>query len=220
MNKHLIFLLLCLPTLILYSQTTGNSGWISIATKKKLTKKIALKAELGFRESTINDKSRYFDVALKYKLNKLFKLSGAYRHGIDKENFEYFNNAHRFNIDLSSKHSIVKKLKFNYRLRLQKKYTNPFTSSKGYLPNNNIRNRFLFKYKQSKKLYFVFGTELFAKQNYKTNLYFNKSRGILGLEQRLNKKQNLGLSYIYQKELQVTSPINQHILSIEYSYNF
>ncbi len=218
--KVFTILTLYFISLSIYSQEIGNSGWLSFIAKKKLSKNITLKTELGYRESTINDKTRYLDFAIKYKINKHLKLSGGYRYGLDKENFDYFETAHRFNIDLSTKHSIIKKLKFNYRLRLQKRYSNPFTSEFGYLSNNNFRNRVLLKYKQNKKLYFVGGAELFMKQNYSTSPFFNKMRGIVGTDYRINKKQTISLSYIYQQEIQVANPKTQNILSLEYHLDF
>ncbi|MCT4579918.1 MAG: DUF2490 domain-containing protein [Flavobacteriales bacterium] len=221
MNVKIITIFtLCFLSLSNFGQEIGSSGWFSVIAKKKLSKNTTLKTELGFRESTINDKTRYLDLALKYKINKHLKLSGGYRYGLDKENFDYFETGHRFNIDLSTKYSIIKKLKFNYRFRFQKRYSNPFTSDLGHLPNNNFRNRLSLRYKQNKKLYFVGGTELFIKQNYSTTPFFNKIRGLAGADYKINKKQTISISYIYQQEIQVTNPKTQNILSLEYYLDF
>lgn len=217
MNKStlVLFLFIFLASIV-HSQQIGNSAWLALKVKKDISKKLSFKAGLGYRESNINDKSRFVDLSLKYKINKSIKIAGGYRLGIDKENINYFENTNRFNLDLNIKHSFSKKLKLIYRLRYQKKYSEIFTSELGYLPNNNFRNRITLSYKLNKKTLIKGSIESFAKQNYKTPIFFNKIRNTIGLERKINKKQSLGACYIYQQETQVANPLLQSILSLEY----
>ena len=94
-----------------------------------------------------------------------------------------------------------------------------FSSETGLLPKNTLRPRLLGAYKFNKKWTGYSGGELFLSYKYDQPMRATKFRYMVGVEHRLKKYHSIGLSYIYQQEIQVEDPLGQHITSVDYSLN-
>lgn len=215
--KIKFFLTLCFffPTL-LFSQQKDFETWSSVELQYNISKKlrISLTDELRLKNNSTTIKKYFFDLCLSYKFNKYIKIAGNYRL-IQRNNIDY-STGHRFYADLSLKKEI-KRFDLSYRTRYHSQYIDINSSEDGLTPENYLRNKISIKYDIKKKSLFPFASyELFYQVGNPGKNEFNKMRFTVGLEYKINEKNNFDLFYRIQPRFNVNNPLTSYILGINY----
>ena len=158
---------------------------------------------------------KYFtDSRIKYNYNKMLSVSIGFRYINEREIENNWladtntENKNRYYSDLHIKQNIDR-FNLSLRNRLQKQgVKNDF--------NNTFRQKLSIDYNIKKsKLKPIFSTEYFYKKEEK----INKIRYSLGLEYPIIKDLNLYLGYRFQKEVNVSDPLELKIFEVKINYN-
>ena len=198
------------------AQTSSTDLWMSNTFKYDLSKKMEAKIEFGHRRENFYASRLYVDFVGKYSFNKYAKLALGWRHATEGDLFENSELTNRFHLDFAGK---LKANDFHlaYRVRYQRKYTEMYTSENGLLPNESVRTRLLLGYKLNKDWSFDAGCESFLQITSEEPNYIDRFRYIATVNYRINKSQDIALSYILQQEVQVATPHTASIISIDYA---
>ena len=124
-NKALLTALVVLVSLSCQAQEWDFSTWHKVAVKGELTKKLSLSVEqqLRLQENSSAIDETFTEIGLGYDLPKGFAISGAYRLGWSPDDDGFYNNRHRYNIDLKYDRKIWK-LQAKVRARFQHRPSN------------------------------------------------------------------------------------------------
>lgn len=198
------------------AQTSSTDLWMSNSYKYVFTKKIEGKIEFGHRRENFYASRVYVDFVGKYTFNKYAKIALGWRHAVEGDLFEESELTNRFHLDYTGK---IKTNDFSlvYRTRYQRKSTEMYTSENGLLPNKSFRTRLIFGYKLNKDWSFDLGCESFLQITPEEPNYIDRLRYITSINYRINKSQDISLSYILQNEIQVENPHTASIISIDYT---
>ena len=120
-----------------------------------------------------------------------------------------FYTVHRFNIDVSYKHTF-NKFKFIYRTRLQHKID--YLKTKTY-----SRNKFSIKYKLNNTLTPFLTYEFFYQFNNQNII--NRNRMALGTKFKINDTSLLKIFYMFEDKFNVKNLQYNHIWGISYNIN-
>ncbi len=232
MKKGCIFLLMCFVILIAKAQTTNDFGiWSSIALSKDLNKKLTLSGELENRtQDNSSQISRWgAQLGAEYKVVKPLSIGFAYQFQYYHDMKYYdFQPRNRFIGYLQGKH---KWNNFLFSLRERFQFTTKDESdrikSSGKIDTYNINPEWIWR-NRLKVAYNIpncrftpsFSFESFYELNNPDGNQFSGLRYTLGVEYKINKRNFLELSGIYDKEINTDEPTNRCVLSIGYSYKF
>ena len=198
------------------AQTYSTDLWLSNSFKYDLSKKVEAKIEFGHRRENFYASRIYIDFVGKYSFNKYAKIALGWRHATEGDLFENSELTNRFHLDFTGKLK-AKDFSLAYRVRYQRKYTEMYTSENGLLPNESVRTRLLLGYKLNKEWSFDAGFESFLQLTSEEPNYIDRLRYIATVNYRINKSQDIALSYILQQEVQVGNPHTASIISIDYA---
>ena len=65
----------------------------------------------------------------------------------------------------------------------------------------------------------IIGIEFFTKENLNFDKNFKKYRFFIGTKLDIKKQNSLSINYVFQKEVNVDSPLTQHILILKYNFS-
>ena len=173
-------------------------SWNNIELKYRVVKNLELILEGGFRlTDDLMTFSKYFsDFTIKRKHNNMLSYSLGYRYLLNKNNDLIFDKKHRLYADIRFKKLVYDRLIVSFRTRLQKQIDSEFGGSDNM--KNKLREKLKFSYGfDNVNLDIFFGAETF----YHLFDEFEKIRYIVGVDKSLDKKIDLCIDYIYQKEL-------------------
>lgn len=156
------------------------------------------------------------EIGLDYQINKHFKLGGDIRYFLAKRKDKTIAQNWRYNFDFKYKKKVIKKTQFNYRLRFQSLYEDPFAVvSQGV--KSNLRNLVGIKYKVNKRNRVELSAELFRSLVVYRKPYFNKIR--LTLEDNIDTSiGKIGISFNYEHELNSEYPLNFFFFRINHNF--
>ncbi len=218
MRKYFCFItiFLILPFLS-KSADYDNEFWGSFTLDLPVYKdfEIGVSREIRLYNNWNDIKWHITDINLKYDFTKYFNLSFKYR-------YKYFNKEWQKVYYLSTYFKFkVRKIKIDYRLRLQKK--NRFEQKTDYIrykmDQDYIRNRILLEYDTDYWIKPYSGIELFyLLDNEKYSDRFSILRYYLGVAIDIAKKHNIELFYIYEREFNIKNPLTSNVIGINYKY--
>jgi hypothetical protein len=165
----------------------------------------------------------YTDLALNWKTCNWLKTSLSYR-WINKYSPEgLFSYRHRLSLDL-----VLRKkagdFAFSYRHRLQAEVRDLGRRLNGHLPEWYSRNRFEIKYDAANRLqpyaFVELRYQLRNPRRQESDGYWHRNRYALGVQYEIDKRSNLGLYYLIQREINVSKPQQLYVLGLEYSHQF
>ena len=211
MYKFISLLLLISPLCIKAQDTPQDFGvWSRFNANYKVNKKINITSRAAIRtqNNSLTLNQNYYQLAAKYKFNKHFNTSFAYR--LKNMNEKYGNIIkHRFHNDLNLKKKFDD-ISLYLRFRTQYQIS--------YIENNEFYERIRLKtsYKINKKINTYISDEFYIDIN--TPLY-DKNRLTLGLEYKINKDLDIEIKYIRNTQLNVYNPDIMNVLGIGLSYD-
>ena len=212
-NSIILFIFL---SSFVFSQEKDSQTWSTLSIDKKIVKKTEMTLKQSFRlENNSSFLYKYFtDSRIKYNYNKMLSVSIGFRYINEREIENNWladtntENKNRYYSDLHVKQNIDR-FKLSLRNRLQKQgVKNDF--------NNTFRQKLSIDYNIKKsKLKPIFSTEYFYKKEEK----IIKIRYSLGLEYPVIKNLNFYLGYRFQKEVNVSDPLELKIFEVKINYN-
>lgn len=213
----LLFFFTC--SQLLSAQNYEGQQWMSLALKYKINKDWKLELEQGWRIAELAwTSTMYSDLSLSYKLNKYFKFALAYRFAQrDGSWFTYHHLDHRFAADVVADKKFGD-FKFNYRIRIQNRYRDLMTSIDGAVPEWTVRNKLSVDYDLNDFKPYA-SCELWT--GLSKNQAFtgtNQYRAYLGIEYKVNKKIDLGVFIMRQREFNTKNPDINGVFGINASF--
>lgn len=200
----------------LYSQKQDFGLWTGIEVENKLSKRFDLAMELGnrWKDNLAQRDESFASVGISWS-KKAWSFATNYRFANEK-NKDNYNLAHRFY--LQGKYDFeFNRFSLSNRSRIQMQYKNINRSENGKLPESLFRNRLSLDYNiKGIPLKPEISYEFFYKINNYATKQIEKSRFILGLGYKINKDNQVGLSFITQKTVNQPNPSKKYILGIDY----
>ena len=161
----------------------------------------------------------FYEIGLKFKINDFISSGFGYR-GIDQllhdENSQLHKKFIRYHAFLSGSYNFKK---YNFRLRIQFQQKNG-VGNQDLISNDYLRTKFEFKRDiVDWKADTTVGIEFFNKENLNFDKNFKKYRFFIGTKLDIKKQNSLSINYVFQKEVNVDSPLTQHILILKYNFS-
>ncbi len=203
----------------LKSQNRDAGLWTSISVEAKLVKKLSanISQEFRFDENMTRLGTAFTDVGIEYKLNKNFRFAVNYRYTQKHSKEDYYSYRHRFYTDIKYSKKI-KPFEVSVRSRFQDQYSDIGRASDGGIAEYYFRNKLSLNWNTKKPYSPYISVELFSPLTYLRNVAFDNIRSSAGVEYTFTKHQKIDLSYMIQKELNVSNPQTDFIIEIGYSY--
>lgn len=210
------FYILTFLCLLIYEADAQDSGrfndselWLSLDLKKELSKDLdfTISEAVRFDKDISEFKVLFTQASLKYRLFKPLTLTAAYRYSSD----ERFRARHRMMFATQYRQKL-KRFNLSWRLRYEREYEqqNPI--------QNRIRNRIKASYSKKKSDFdFFLAFETFYTYNYIEG-DINRERYIFGIDYKVSKSIDIGLSGIFQREINTARPFDDAIINIGLSY--
>ena len=222
LKKISLFTVLILFFINSNAQVNDAQMWTDIGVIKKINKKFKIELQQSLRlRQNVTQVDKYFtDFGVKYSLNKKIQFGASYRFEEEKRLEEYFSIRHRASVDASYKQKI-NNLTLRLRTRFQAKYYDFHSSKAGSTPENHVRIRLKASYKFAEfPVTPNFATEFYYATKGVQKKNIDKYRFTLGGKYKINKRNTVALSYRLQKQINVSNPLDLHILILAYEYDF
>lgn len=195
--------------------------WTSIGLSKKINKhwKISLDQEFRFTNNISKFDTYFTDLGIDYKFNKHFSIGANYRFYQNKNSENQFQTQHRLSGDFEYRQKI-NRFSLSYRIRLQNKDEDFFTSSTNK-NLKNLRNKFSVNYNINNfKLDPFFDIELYRQVEKLNSTELSKLRWTIGLEYPLKNLGDLQLFYRIDNELNQSYNKDTYIVGLGYKFSF
>jgi len=220
MNKTCIFAL-CFLTLgwSVKAQINDAGLWSSIGLKSDIGKKLSLDGdvELRFNENITELGTVYGEALLGYKFNKRLEASIGYRLIGKRRYDDSYSVRHRMLLNLAYKKKF-NKITASFRARYQSQYADINRSDNWRVPDDYFRFKASFKYDTDKKWTPYVSGESFFNLISQDGFLFTEYRLASGVEYEYSKKSAITLGYIFDREVNVSNPWTNYIVSIGWSY--
>ncbi len=205
---------------VAYAQEEDMELWTGIQIEENITKKLktSFEQEFRFNENISNTKKIYSELGLSYKINKNIRIAASYRFEKNQKIEDYYVNRHCFYAGITLKNKI-KRFALAFRTQYKTKYVSSYSEEYGSVPKNYLRNKLSLKYniKKNPVTPFFYCESFYQLDNPEGN-EFDKIRYALGVDYKINKKNNLNIFYMLQKQFNVNSPVQSYIIGIGYQY--
>jgi opacity protein-like surface antigen len=216
--QWVVLLLLIVWTSELHAQYNDAALWLSAGVNKKISKNLSatVNPEIRLNENMSELSRFYIDAGLNYKIVKNLKAGAYYRFIATRKLDNSYQSQHRFYGELQYKFK-YRKITTTYRLRYQSQYKDhgagvDFTTSSNY-----FRNKVSVKYNTKKRWTPNAEGELWTDVKNKIN---DNYRVGLGIDYEINKRQSLNISYLINREFNVSNPATSYIVFLGYDFSF
>ncbi len=218
MKNYLYSLLLLLCASSAFPQNNKDAVlWSTIGIEKKINERLSADFEQQFRfiENYSYLNNAFSELSVSYKITKEFKVSGSFRlsNRFDERLGYYMRN--RFNIDASYRLKI-NKISLSFRTRLQNTFDSRGDRSNAFYN----RNKIAIGYNLNNFINPSVFTDLYSPLNLGSDAAGVIDRYRLGISNDLkaSKKITVSTAFIFQKEVGVSNPQNDYILSVGLFY--
>jgi hypothetical protein len=206
---------------LLMSQQSDFQCWPQVQISYNASKKIqiSLEEEVRLRENATQIKRELTELGMSYRLNKTIRFSLIYRLELNWRNADekIWRSGMYADIQLREK---IQRLQLDYRLRFQSPKIETFTEL------NNLSVIFVNRHKGSLS-YNIKGipltpavaAEVFIPVSKQPPIFAQEYRVWLELSYALNKRNEIGIRYGIEREINVTDPLTAYVLGLTYSYS-
>jgi len=195
--------------------------WLKAGIKKKVTRRLDLELEnclrLGENYTRLN--SYYIQLSAEQELLKGIKFGLALRQSYRRKTTPEYHSRQRFSTWLEAKKKIFPQWELQYRLMFMRQYTDFYTSERGYVHTDFLRNKFGLQYKPNQKYSPFISCELYYRMRFDYS-DFNRVRYTLGVDYRFDKHNKFTVFYRIQKRLNENVPMTAYILAFDYAFIF
>lgn len=220
MKSLLIAALFLAPSFLAWNQSTRGQYWFSAGVKRELKYNLEANLNTNVRLNTYGQLATlYQEASLKYTKLDWFRPSIEYRIVTNYDKRGNYQNSHRLNFNTDFRHK-VKQIKFGARLRYQM-YIGGFASTGSDLdPSFRVKPHVEWD-KPKSKITPEASFELFYNPNNGPYGHtWNRVRYGLTLNFDLPGSNDIGLTYYYGQKFNTKNNYNEHILSLEYTFEW
>jgi hypothetical protein len=220
-KSAVIIVLFLLSTLVAWNQqSTRGQFWFSAGIKRELKYDLEVSLNTNLRLNNFGQLATlYQEASIKYTKLDWFRPSVEYRIVTNYDKRRNYDNSHRLNFNADFRHQI-QQIKFGARLRYQM-YIGGFVSSGSDLdPALRIKPHVSWE-RPKAKIKPEASVEFFYNPN--SGPYgnrFNRVRYGFTLDFDLPKSHEISLTYYFGQKFSSKNNYNEHILSLEYSYDW
>lgn len=200
-------------------------SWNTFNIEYKFSKKISglFTEEFRLKENFTRLNLFYTNLGIEYKVSDFFKVAFVYRFIEKYQDDNSFSFRNRLMLDLTFKDKI-KKFFISYRSRIQAEERDIYSSYDGSIPEWYSRNKFTVKYDTDKRYNPYIAIELRYQirnpREWQFDQKWHRNRYSAGIDYKINKKSDVGIYYLIQREYSVSFPQNLYIFGLEYSLTF
>ncbi|MFM7902957.1 MAG: DUF2490 domain-containing protein, partial [Bacteroidota bacterium] len=201
------------------AQVNDAGLWTSMGLQSDLSKKFSLDGdiELRFNENITELGTAYGEALLGYKFNKMWEASIGYRLIGKRRYDDSYSIRHRALLNLAYKKKIDK-VTVSVRARYQSQYSDINRSDNWRVPDDYFRLKGSLKYDTDTKWTPLVSGEAFYYLNRPEGILFTGYRLSAGVEFEYSKKSAVNLGYVFDREVNVSNPWTNYIVSIGWSY--
>ncbi len=222
-RKWILLLVLLTGSMqLVYPQQSDFQFWPQVKLGYSLSDKfnVSLEEEVRLRENATQVKKELTDLGLTYKMNKFLRFSLNYRLELTFRNRDEFSWRSGMYVDVMLRKAF-QRFQADYRIRFQSpkvEAISEISSSSQWLKN---RHKVSLQYDiKGIPLTPEIEAELFIPFERQQSLMIDEYRLWAKLSYALNKKNEIGIKYGIQQEINVADPIRAYILGISYSLDF
>lgn len=219
LRSYLLFLILFfVPGLLpLVAQVNDAGMWIGIDLEKKLGSGLALQFsdEIRMNENISEVGTWLNELGLDYRINKVISASIAYRLIQKRRLDDSYSTRHRYLININFREKLGN-FNFTFRTRYQSQYTDVLSSENGNSPDNYLRTRMVVKYNTNRKYTPFLSGETFFHLNHPEGVVFDNYRINGGISYEWNKKSSLNLGYMMDREINVSDPWTNYVITLSW----
>lgn len=201
----------------LLAQVNDAGLWIGIDLEKKLGNGITLQFsdEIRMNENISEVGTWLNQIGLEYRINKVISTSVAYRliqkHLVD----DSYSTRHRYLINLNIREKLGR-VSLIFRTRYQSQYSDVLSSENGKLPDNYLRTRVMVKYDSNRKYTPFLSGETFFHLNHSGGVLLDNYRISGGISYEWNKKSSLNLGYMVDREINISDPWTNYVITLSW----
>ncbi|AEA43877.1 DUF2490 domain-containing protein [Fluviicola taffensis] len=215
-----ITLVLCIYSISWGQQSTRGQFWFSAGIKREIKYDLEVNLNTNLRLNNFGELATlYQEASVKYTKLDWFRPSIEYRIITNYDERRNYDNSHRLNFNADFRHKI-EQIKFGARLRYQM-YIGGFVSTGSDLdPAFRIKPHVAWDRPKS-KITPEASVEFFYNPNFGPyGNRFNRVRYGLTLDFDLPKSNKISLTYYYGQKFSSKNNYSEHILSLEYTYEW
>ncbi|MFM7078898.1 MAG: DUF2490 domain-containing protein [Bacteroidota bacterium] len=215
MNKLASGLLFLLIPFSVSAQVNDAGLWTSLSVQKKIADKLYLDAdaELRLNENFSELGTAYTEALISYRISKAFEASAGYRFIAKRLVDDSYGIRHRYLINLAYKTKISKVMS-TIRVRYQSQYSDVNRSDDWQVPEDYLRTKWTIKYDTDKDWRPFVSAETFFLLDKMDGMLFKEYRIAAGFDYKLNKKTDLTLGYLIDREVQTSNPWTNYVVTV------
>jgi hypothetical protein len=214
MNRILFVIVAFFPS-VGFGQVNDAGLWSSVNLETKLAKKVGLEVatECRLNENFSELGTIYSEMLVSYKISKPFQVSVGYRYIAKRRYDDSYSIRHRLLINMSYRKKtdwVIATL----RLRYQSQFTDVNKSDNWRVPEDYLRAKIAFKFETPYKWKPYFSSETFYHLNDPDGVLFRDYRLAAGIDYSINKKTGVNLGYLIDKEVNVSNPWTNYVITL------
>ena len=220
MKSLLIAALFITFSFLAWNQSTRGQFWFSAGLKRELKYDLDASLNTNLRLNNYGQLATlYQEISLKYTKLDWFRPSVEYRIITDYDELRNFDNSHRLNFNADFRHK-VQQIKFGARLRYQMLIGGFATTGGDLDPAIRVKPHVEWDRPKSKITPEASVEFFYNPQNGPFGRTWNRVRYGLTLNFNLPGANEIGLTYYYGQRFNSKSNYNEHILSLEYTFEW
>jgi hypothetical protein len=201
-------------------QSTRGQFWFSAGVKREIKYKLEVNLNTNLRLNNFGQLATlYQEASIKYTKLDWFRPSIEYRIVTNYDERRNFDNSHRLNFNADFRHQI-NQIKFGARLRYQM-YIGGFVSNGSDLdPSFRVKPHVEWEIPKSKITPEASVEFFYNPNNGPFGHTWNRVRYGATLNFDLPKSNEISLTYYFGQKFNAKNNYNEHILSLEYTYDW
>ena len=201
----------------LFAQSVGEV-WSEIGAKGEIINDLDWSVELNNRFGGAGHETFFPQFSVKYKVTKWFKPGIDYRVSFEKDDFTNYQRSNRLMLNARFEKGLDR-FETEFRVRYQYEFSR-WSRNTGYdyTTDHVIRFKPEVKYDIDNSFFTPYANmEWFCGLNYGERSFYKMRIG-LGTDFELDGPHDIGIGYIFDRELQDFTPKKRHILTVSYKY--
>ncbi|MFY7989577.1 MAG: DUF2490 domain-containing protein [Fluviicola sp.] len=202
-----------------FAQDRGEF-WFAAGLKREVAKNIVAGANTNLRVSYTGQlRTLYQEISVKSEHLDWFRPSIEYRLITSYDERGNYMNSNRLNINLDFRHKI-EDLKLGTRLRYQMNLGSASGGGGDLDPSYRFKPYFSYEPKGWKVTPEISAEWFYTTTNSPVGNRFNRFRGGISANINLPGSNELGVTYYYGRKYNTGNPYSEHLLSLEYTFDW
>ena len=201
------------------SQVNDAGMWYALDLEKNLNQNMTANVgtEIRLNENISELGTFLTEAGISYRLSKQVAVSVGYRFTQKRRVDDSYSARHRFLVNLNLRHKI-ERIAIGARIRYQSQYSDVNSSEDGKIPDNYIRTKITAKADLNKRYAPYLSYEAFIHVNRPEGALYDNYRLAAGIEYEFSKKSAIDVGYMIDREINVSDPWTNYVLTVGWSY--